>query len=543
MVKSLEIDCHEAGCALSREGPTLEMLNQSTGISCRSIQELSLLFAISQTLEKSFDLTDIVKPLLRRMQDFLGLERGMIAILNRDTGEFVLSEAIGIPREVRPDSYLRFIRAQLAKVVETKEPVIVTDITRWAESSGADKVLLNALNIHEGVGLICVPLRFEDDVVGTLSIERRRNATQGWEADIRLLTMVSSIIAQAARVRQDAAEQIQCLRMENDRLQEQIAQNFRPKNMIGNSAEMRGVYFHIEQVSSSVTTVLIRGESGTGKELVAKALHEKSPRKNKPFVKFNCAALPDSIIESELFGHEKGAFTGALAMRKGRFETADGGTIFLDEIGDISPSTQVKLLRVLQEKEFERVGSQQAIKTDVRVVAATSRNLEAMIEAGTFREDLYYRLNVFPVYLPPLRSRKCDVLLLADHFIEKYSLQIGLKPVRISSAAIDQLMSYHWPGNVRELENCIERAVILAKGQSIKAHHLPPTLQTKNAKERADTATLEEAIQALEREMIVDALKETGSNMAEAARRLGLTERKIGLRVKKYDIELTHYKP
>ncbi|WP_309384465.1 sigma-54 interaction domain-containing protein [Cerasicoccus frondis] len=542
MTDTVEVDCHESGCALSREGPTLEMLNHSTGISCRSIQELSLLFAISQTLEKSFDLTDIVKPVLKRMQDFMGLERGTIAVINRDTGEFVLSEAIGIPREVKPDEYLEFTSSQLEKVVATKEPVVVADITRWAINNGAAHAILEKLNLTEGVGLICVPLKFEDDVIGTLSIERRRNRNYGFEADLRLLSMISSIIAQAARLRQDAAEQIQSLRAENDRLQAEIANNFRPTGMIGNSAEMRGVYFHIEQVATSVTTVLIRGESGTGKELVAKALHEKSPRSKRPFVKFNCAALPDSIIESELFGHEKGAFTGALAMRKGRFETAHGGTIFLDEIGDISPTTQVKLLRVLQEKEFERVGSQETIHTDVRVIAATSRNLEQMIADGTFREDLYYRLNVFPVYMPPLRSRKCDILLLCDHFIEKYSRQMGSKPARISSAAIDLLMSYHWPGNVRELENCIERAVILAKGQSVKAHHLPPTLYKKDAKESAAVATLEESVQALERELIVDALKETGSNMAEAARRLGLTERKIGLRVQKYSICLDHYR-
>ncbi len=527
---------------MSREGPSLEMLNHSTGISCRSIQELSLLFAISQTLEKSFDLTDIVKPVLQRMQDFMGLERGTIAVINRDTGEFVLSEAIGIPREIKPEEYLEFTSSQLEQVVATKEPVVVADIARWAINNGADTEVMDKLNLNEGVGLICVPLKFEDHIIGTLSIERRRNRNFGFEADLRLLSMISSIIAQAARVRQDAAEQIQSLRAENDRLQAEIANNFRPSGMIGNSAEMRGVYLHVEHVASSVTTVLIRGESGTGKELVAKALHEKSPRSKRPFVKFNCAALPDSIIESELFGHEKGAFTGALAMRKGRFETANGGTIFLDEIGDISPTTQVKLLRVLQEKEFERVGSQETIHTDVRVIAATSRNLEQMIADGTFREDLYYRLNVFPVYMPPLRSRKCDILLLADHFIEKYSRQMGSKPVRISSAAIDLLMSYYWPGNVRELENCIERAVILSKGQSIKAHHLPPTLYKKDAVESAAVATLEEAVQALEREMIVDALKETGSNMAEAARRLGLTERKIGLRVKKYDITPGNFK-
>jgi Nif-specific regulatory protein len=358
--------------------------------------------------------------------------------------------------------------------------------------------------------------------------------------------MIASIMAQAARIRQEAAHAIEKLRNENQRLQEEMAQDnlqqIKPEYMIGSASSMRSVYYNIDQVASSATTVLIRGESGTGKELVAKALHEKSDRAKRNFIKFNCAALPDSIIESELFGHEKGAFTGALAMRKGRFELADGGTIFLDEIGDVSPAVQVKLLRALQEREFERVGSQETKHVDVRVLAATSRDLEGMIADGSFREDLYYRLNVFPIYMPPLRERKCDILLLADHFIEKNSKIQGVKPARISSAAIDALVSYHWPGNVRELENCMERAVLLSKGKSIKANHLPPTLQRKSPSESRETATLADSVDALERELITDALKETQSNMAEAARRLGLTERKMGLRVKKYDIDLERFK-
>ncbi|MDP0497287.1 MAG: sigma 54-interacting transcriptional regulator [Verrucomicrobiota bacterium JB024] len=539
-----ELDtCKNVGCMLAREGPSLDVLNRTMGVSCRSVQELSLMFAISQTLEKSFDLTDIVKPVLRRLQDMIGLERGTIAILNRDTGAFILSEAVGLPRGLRSSDYLDLIRPQLQETVKRGNPVIVANFAAWLKEQDTDPELVKSLNVAPQAGLVSVPLKFENEAIGTLSIERPHDPDVGWEADLRILGMIASIIAQAARVRQEAAERIQSLRAENDRLQLEIAHSFRPKNMVGNSSLMQSVYYHIEQVATSVTTVLIRGESGTGKELVAKALHDKSPRKSQPFVKFNCAALPDSIIESELFGHEKGAFTGALAMRKGRFELAHNGTIFLDEIGDISIATQIKLLRVLQEREFERVGSQKTQKVDVRIIAATSRDLEAMMEEGTFREDLYYRLNVFPIYMPPLRERTCDILMLADYFIEKYTARAGGKPVRISSAAIDLLMSYYWPGNVRELENCIERAVLLAKGQSIKAHHLPPTLQKKNAAERkeSESSTLEDAVQALERELIIDTLKDTGSNMAEAARRLGLTERKMGLRVKKYGIDLKRF--
>ena len=307
--------------------------------------------------------------------------------------------------------------------------------------------------------------------------------------------------------------------------------------MIGRSSAMRMVYFHVDQVAESKTTVLIRGETGVGKERVATAIWQGSNRKNRPYVRVNCAALPESIIESELFGHEKGAFTGALSLRKGRFELANGGTIFLDEIGEISLATQAKLLRVMQEGMFERVGGTQTLRVDVRVIAATNRNLEEMIEAGKFRHDLYYRINVFPIYVPPLRERRSDILELADFFLEKYSGQSGKKVVRISTPAIDMLVAYHWPGNVRELENIIERAVLLSQDGVIHGYHLPPTLQTAEASDTASTGTLEAALAAMERETIVEALKSHRGIMAKAARQLGLTERMMRLRVKKHGID------
>jgi Nif-specific regulatory protein len=422
-------------------------------------------------------------------------------------------------------------------VVRTGQAVVVPDIS--AEPSLKRK---NADGADEKMALICVPVKFGEEVVGCLSAERPSRAEVSLAADRRLLSLVANVIAQSVHFHRDTEERLNALRRENQRLQEQLRTSLRPPNMIGNSTAMRSVYQHIEQVAGSATTVLIRGESGVGKELVARALHEQSPRKGKAFVKFNCAALPESIIESELFGHEKGAFTGAVAMRKGRFEIADGGTIFLDEIGDISPSTQIKLLRVLQEKEFERVGSQTPIHTDVRIITATSRNLEEMIEREKFRSDLYYRLNVFPIYVPPLRERKSDILLLADHFVEKYA-KLNQKPVRrISTAAIDLLASYHWPGNVRELENCIERAVLLCQDKAIEAHHLPPTLQKKDASEKSSGGTLESAVAALEYELIVAELKASDGNMAAAARRLGITERQIGLRVKGLGIDFKRFR-
>jgi Nif-specific regulatory protein len=276
--------------------------------------------------------------------------------------------------------------------------------------------------------------------------------------------------------------------------------------------------------------------------LLAQAIHVNSPRADKPFIKVNLAALPENILESELFGHERGAFTGAVSMREGRFEMAHGGTLFLDEIGDLPPSTQVKLLRVLQEKEFERVGSSKSIKVDVRVISATNRNLETLIEHGQFRMDLYYRLNLFPIFVPPLKERRTDIMLLADYFVERAGKKHGKQVRRISTPAIDMLMSYHWPGNVRELENCIERAVLVSADSVIHSHHLPPSLQTAKASGTMPQGKLEAALSALEYEMIVDALKFTRGNAASAARLLGISERLMGLRTRKFRIDPARYK-
>jgi len=504
---------------------------------CRAMDELNLLLNISYTLESSLDLREVIRPILLKMEELMGLQCGMIIILDRESGKFSASEAVGLPRHLSKEEYLQHYRSLIDGVIRTGQAVVVPDIS--AEPSLKLEVADGAL---EKTAFICVPVKFGEEVVGCLSAERLMQAEVSLAADRRLLSLVANAIAQSAHFNRITEERLNTLRTENERLQEQLRTSLRPPNMIGNSNAMRSVYLHIEQVAGSATTVLIRGESGVGKELVARALHEQSPRKGRAFVKFNCAALPESIIESELFGHEKGAFTGAIAMRKGRFETAEGGTIFLDEIGDISLTTQIKLLRVLQEKEFERVGSQTPIRSNVRIITATSRNLEEMIETGKFRSDLYYRLNVFPIYVPPLRERKADILLLADYFVEKYAKQNQKIVRRISTAAIDLLAGYHWPGNVRELENCIERAVLLCPDKVIEAHHLPPTLQKKDPSEKSPGGTLESAVAALEYEMVVAELKASDGNMAAAARNLGLTERQIGLRVKRFNIDFKRFR-
>ncbi|MEW6355460.1 MAG: nif-specific transcriptional activator NifA [Planctomycetota bacterium] len=501
----------------------------------REVQELSLLFEISQTLDRSIDLRDVADPMLSAMAKHMGMMRGTLTLLDRNTGEIFIEAAHGLSASQQERGRYRKGEGVTGQVVETGRPAVVPRISE-------NPLFLNRTKARKGlrkkdISFICVPIKLGNEVIGALSADRLFSDEVSLKEDVRLMSIIASMIAQAVRLRQTAQEEQQRLLEENIRLQEVLKDRFRPSNIIGNAKSMQAVYDLIAQVSKSDTTVLIRGESGTGKELVAHALHYNSLRAGRPFIKVNCAALPETVLESELFGHEKGAFTTALSQRKGRFELAHGGTIFLDEVGDFSPATQIKLLRVLQEREFERVGGTETIKVDVRIITATNRNLEKMIEDGDFRQDLYYRLNVFPIHIPPLRERKTDILLLADFFVEKYAKANHKSIRRISTPAIDMLMAYHWPGNVRELENCIERAVLLSEDGVIHGHHLPPTLQTAEASGTVHAETLQATLDNVEREVLLDALKSSRGNMAKAARSLGVTERIMGLRVNKHGID------
>jgi len=506
----------------------------------REVKELSFLFEISQILDQSMDIRDVVEPILEAMAKHMGMLRGTLTLLDRETGEIYIEAAYGLSDSQKERGRYRLGEGVTGKVVQTGHPAVVPLISE-------EPLFLNRTRARKSlrkkdISFICVPIKIGNAVIGALSADRLFSERISLKEDVRLLSIIASMIAQAVRVRQSAQEERRRLLEENIRLQERLKDRFKPANIIGNSREMQVVYDLIFQVSKSNTTVLIRGESGTGKELVAHAIHYNSLRATKPFVKVNCAALPGALIESELFGHEKGAFTGALNRRKGRFELAHGGTIFLDEVGDLSPGVQVKLLRVLQEKEFERIGGTTTIKSDVRIIAATNRNLEQLLKEGKFRHDLYYRLNVFPIHIPPLRERKTDIPLLADFFVERYSKENHKDINRISSTAIDMLMSYHWPGNVRELENCIERAVLLSVDGVIRSYHLPPTLQTVETSRATHPATLQEALDNLERELIIEALRSSRGNKAKAARLLGITERIMGLRVKKHNIDCRRFR-
>ena len=506
----------------------------------RELKELQLLLEISQILDRSMDLREVVGPVLEALARHMEMLRGTLALVNRETGEIQVDAAHGLSESQKEKGRYRLGEGVTGKVIQSGKPAVVPRVSQ-------EPMFLNRTGARSGlrkkdIAFICIPIKIGNEILGALSADRLLPKEVSLDEDLRVMQIIGSMIAQAVRLRQSAQEEKQKLAQENQRLQEELKDKFRPGNIIGNSKQMQDVYDQIAQVCRSQTTVLIRGESGTGKELVAHAIHYNSDRAGKPFIRVNCAALPETLVESELFGHEKGAFTGALAMRQGRFELANGGTIFLDEVGDFSPATQVKLLRVLQEREFERVGGSTPIKTDVRVIAATNRDLEAMISEGKFRQDLYYRLNVFSIHLPALRERKADILLLSDFFVEKYVKANRRSVKRISTPAIDMLMSYHWPGNVRELENCIERAVLVSNDEVIHGYHLPPTLQTAEASGTVTSGPLQAALDNVEREMITESLKSCRGNMAKAARILGMTERLMGLRVKKHGIDSRRFR-
>jgi Nif-specific regulatory protein len=482
---------------------------------------VAALHAIAVEASRAAAWDDLLGPALRALSDPLRFERPSVGLVDAAEGVVAIDGAHGLtPAEIRRARF-RLGEGITGEVAATGRPAIVERIAE--EPRFLDR---NGVAARMEASFLCAPLLTEGRPIGTLSAFRPVAPAAALEADLRALQTVAALLAPAAE-----------RHLASRRAAAPVEPGFRPPNLIGQSKAMRAVYEAIAQVAPSTTTALLRGESGTGKELVARALHQHSPRARGPFVAVNCAALPESVVESELFGHERGAFTGAVQQRKGRFELADGGTLFLDEIGELSPASQGKILRVLQERAFERVGGTRTVHVDVRLVAATSRDLEAMSAAGAFREDLYWRLAVFPIHLPPLRERRGDVVLLADHFVDVFNRAHGRAVRRISTPALDLLTSYHWPGNVRELESCIERAVLLARDDVVHGHHLPPSLQAPTATATEPAGGLEAALAAVERELLVDALKATHGNIAAAARLLHVTERIMGLRLRKRGVD------
>jgi len=506
----------------------------------RRIEDVALLYEISEALGEHMDLKKSLYRVLEILSNSLDMLRGTVTILNPLSDEISIEVAHGLSRGAVESVKYKLGEGITGRVIETGKAVAIPKISE-------EPLFLNRTASRKGkrdqeLSFFCVPIKKGNHVIGSLSVDKPYDESYVLKEGKKLLAVIATMIALQVSYLETIHLEKEHLREENIRLRKELENKYHITNIIGNSNKVREVFQMISQVSKSNATVLIRGESGTGKELVANSIHYNSHRVKQPFVKVNCVALPSNLIESELFGHEKGAFTGAIKQKIGKFEMANKGTIFLDEIGSVDLDVQVKLLRVLQEKEFERVGGHRTIKTDVRVIAATNKNLEQAVEEESFRGDLYYRLNVFPIYMPPLRERKTDIPLLGDCFLEKYAAENHKDIRRFSTPAIDMLMQYHWPGNVRELENGIERAVLLCEEGVIHSYHLPPTLQTGIESDTLPALSLEDAVANLEREMIIDALKNTRGNISLAAELLRTTVRKFSYKAQRFGVNYRQYR-
>ncbi len=506
------------------------------------VQNLTCLYEITKHLASANNLQECLEKIVSTLAVLKSMDNGTITIINPTTGELEIEVAHGITAEAKRRGRYKLGEGITGRVVSTGEPIIVPQI-------GDEPLFLNRTQTRgderkRKSSFLCVPISAAQHTIGALSIDRAYTDGFGTESehDLRFLTVVSGLIAETVQRILCVNKEKESLRLENSKLKRELSAKNRIEEIIGNSSRMQEVFDMVHRVADSNATVLLRGESGTGKTLVAKALHHNSSRASGPFVVVNCSALPETLLESELFGHEKGAFTGASESKKGRFELAEGGTMFLDEIGEISPAVQLKLLNVIQERTFQRLGSLKTIKTNIRLIAATNRDLETAVKETFFREDLYYRLNVFPVYLPPLRERRTDILLLAEYFLDKYTKENKKQIKRISTPAIDLLVQYHWPGNVRELQNCMERAVLICDGASIKSIHLPPSLQSLDSTHSNKPLSLATAVENFERELIIDALKQHNGNQTKAAKSLETSLRIINYKIHSYGIEPKHFK-
>jgi Nif-specific regulatory protein len=504
----------------------------------RKNAELRALFEVSKVLSSSFDIHSNLYQAMKILSDYLDLRRGTITLLDLKTGELRIEVAYGLTSEQIAKGRYKIGEGIVGKVVERGEPMVVPDI-------GREPLFLNRTGARiekDNISFLCVPIRFKQEVLGVLSVDRIFDESISFEEDLRVLEIVATLIAQVLKLYQAFYEE----RARREELEQELRDRFAFQNIIYASSAMKEILKTALKVAGTKATILLRGESGTGKELLAKAIHFSSPRAEKPFIAINCAAIPETLLEAELFGFEKGAFTGAFASKKGKFELADGGTLFLDEIGDLPLALQAKILRVLQEQSFERLGGTKSLKVDVRIIAATHRNLEEMVKVGLFREDLYWRLNVVPLFIPPLRERPEDIPLLIDHFLKKFNL-LYKKDLKIQPEAVERLLSYTFPGNVRELENLIERLVLLTERDHIDTEDVDRVLRLKDPasqdlslKNRAlktdqsKKGGLLSELEELEKEKIIAVLKACNYNQSKAARELGLTRRQLSYRIQKY---------
>ena len=509
------------------------MFDKTACESCLTLKELKTLYDISNIISNHYDLQTSLEKSIKILKNSLSLENCVVHLLEDDIlNVFASVELSKIQKKIASYKLGEGVTGMAAL---EKEPVVVENIHN-------DKLFLNKSGKRDvnGKSYVAVPLLVDDETLGVMGALITKSTEIGFEDTIRILSIVSSIFAQTIHsylLNKKEKERLNELKQYYKMEWDSKVHNF--GDIIGDCEKMQHVFQVIQRIAQSDVTVLVRGETGTGKELVAAAIHKRSKRKEEPFIKLNCAAITDTLLESELFGHEKGAFTDARETRKGRFELADGGTLFLDEIGDISASAQVKLLRVLQEREFERVGGSKTIKVNVRLVAATNRNLEKMVEDGEFREDLYYRLNVIPIDLPPLRERGDDIRQLVNFFLER-AMKNHKKRVVITDEAMNILCNYPWPGNVRELENTLERIVLMGNEEGIGEYDmlllLPALNDMKLKKEYKTISTKNKTLEDLEKEAISDALENNNFNQSNAAKELGITLRQMGYKIKKYGI-------
>ena len=523
--------------------------------------ELNTMYEISKILGSSLDLSKTLREVMNVLGIQMDTRRGMISLLHQ-SGELHLVGASGMSNEEFHRGRYRVGEGITGRIFQTGMPSVVADISK-------EPLFLNRTAAAEQVpgktiAFIGVPIKAASETLGVLSIDRVVDGhLHSFDHDVRFLTMIANLVGQTVRLHRNVTAERTQLMEEKRQLKRELQGKYSLDNVIGISKAMQEVFAEVHQSAPSRSTMLLRGESGTGKEVIARAIHYLSPRKDGPFIKVNCAALSETLLESELFGHEKGAFTGAQAERKGRFELANGGTLFLDEIGDISPAFQAKLLRVLQEREFERVGGTRSIKVDVRLITATNRDLEQAVAKGDFRADLYYRINVVSIFIPPLRERREDIPYLVEFLLAKFKRE-NQREVVLSPEALNSLMNCYWPGNVRQLENCIERTATMTRGNVIGDSNLPctqnkcltkllhepeTTVHVLHAPQKRTVIPIKEISAAVhteqpptsERERLVWGLEQCGWVQAKAARLLNISARQMGYALLKHGIEVKKF--
>jgi Nif-specific regulatory protein len=502
--------------------------------------ELEALARITELIGAAVDLDSTLASILEVLGETMRMERATLLLYDQGRQQLVIKASCGLSEEEEQRGVYRPDEGVCGQIFKSGSPFVVPDIN--SEPLFLNRTGARPTMSRSRIAFLGVPVVVKGEPEGVLTVDRLFSDDVSFEEDIRFLRILATLIAQFLTLHREIAKKEARLVAENASLKARLHQAHGGHFIIGKCKPMQEVFSIIEKIASSSVTALLLGESGTGKELVARAIHEGGIRRDKPFVRINCAALPETLLESELFGHERGAFTGAHAARPGRFELADKGTIFLDEIGELPLALQAKMLRVLQERQFERLGGTKTFTVDIRIVAATNVSLEEAVAKGHFRPDLYYRLNVVPIILPPLRARKEDIPLLLGHFLAGSNERNG-KRAKITAELLDFLITYHWPGNIREMQNLVERMVILAENERLTLDDLPSNfLRARSSGEGTRMVTdgsrepHRPSLQDIERQEVEAALRRNGWVQIRAARELGLTERQIGYRIRKYGL-------